>query len=260
MSTDNPQKLQDALIALYAPDLSTASVALVTAWNNVIKNGGITARGVCTANVATLGGAGSFAGVSGGSTTNTDGVTFVQGDTVLLASQTSALQNGLYTVGVVAAGTAPLTRQVLFPAGATLPGGLAVTVGGEGTVYKNTLWKSFSAAQNVVIGTTDPAFYPLSVSWQAALPVGATGIMIAGVTNTAGAPANMAVFSTNSYIIAVRKTATTCSLTTGGYHQNVAATPGVPGTGSVNVMACVAAGTVNTADTSTLFCTLVNQI
>ena len=257
MSTDNPQKLQDALVGFLAPDLSAASVALVTAWLNSIKNGGLQVRCIVTANIATLGGAGSFAGVAGGSTTNSDGVTCVAGDLVYLASQTTAAERGLYVVGAVAAGTAPLTRLALLPAGSILPTGFGFSVGGEGTIYKNTQWKSFTAGLNVVVGTTDPKCYPVEVTWSAQL---ALGIMIAGVGATAGAPANMAVFSASTSVLSVRTTANTCSLTTGGYQQIVAPTPGVPGTGAANVQAAVAAGTINVADISTLTFTLTNQI
>ena len=215
------------------------------------------ARCVVTANIATLGGAGSFAGVAGGSTTNSDGVTCVAGDIVLLVSQTTAAQNGPYVVGTVAAGTAPLTRPVWWFTGSTLPATAVVSVSGEGTIYKNTLWKCFLSALNFVVDTTDPKLYPPTVTFTCALVAGA---LTAGVGATAGAPANLPVFSANSYLLCTRKTANTCTLTANGYAVNAAATPGVPGTGAATLMGCVAAGTINVADVSTMICTLVNQI
>ena len=210
-------------------------------------------RTVVTANVASLA---AFVGVTGGSSTNTDGVLCVQGDLVLLTAQTTASQNGLYVVGVVAAGSAPLTRPTWYGTGSTQLAGYLVQVSGEGTVFKNTSWKAFVAASTFVVDTTDPKFYPLSVTWSSAL---VAGTLTAGAGATAGAPAVMPVFSANSQLVITRKTPNTTAATV-MYALNAAPTPGVPGVGAIGAFATVAAGTINNADISTLTCTLINQI
>lgn len=212
------------------------------------------ARMVVTANVASLA---NFAGVTGGSSTNSDGVLAVAGDIVLLAAQTTAAQNGPYVVGTVGGGVAPLTRPAWYTTGSTQPGGAQINVGGEGTVFKNTTWKAFVAADTYVVDTTDGKWYPISVTFTAALQ---SGTLTAGASNTSGAPAVMPIFSANTNIAIVRKTASTPSATVNGYALNGAPTPGVCGTGAISVMACVAAGTINNADGSTLICTVMNQI
>ena len=210
-------------------------------------------RTVVTANVASLA---AFVGVTGGSSTNTDGVLCVQGDLVLLTAQTTASQNGLYVVGAVAAGSAPLTRPSWYGTGSTQLAGYLVQVSGEGTVFKNTSWKAFVAAPTFVVDTTDPKFYPLSVTWSSAL---VAGTLTAGAGATAGAPAVMPVFSANSQLVITRKTPNTTAATV-MYALNAAPTPGVPGVGAIGAFATVAAGTINNADISTLTCTLINQI
>jgi hypothetical protein len=169
----------------------------------------------------------------------------VEGDVVLLVAQSTAAQNGLYTVGTVAAGTAPLTRHPSMFTGRVFRVGdyeIAVAVG---TVFANTKW--FNAAAGT-IGTNTQSFVPESVTISQALVAGTmtlTSVPILSATKTA--------------ISAYRKTANTCSLTTGGYVTNGAATPGALGTASVVVMAAVAAGTINNADISTLHITFTNR-
>jgi hypothetical protein len=93
--------------------------------------------------------------------TGTDGITYVQGDVVLLAGQTTASQNGLYVVGVVAT-TAPLTRVPDMATGLVLPKTdmpQMVELGPEGTVWGNETWKLVTTGP-VTIGTTTINFLP----------------------------------------------------------------------------------------------------
>lgn len=200
------------------------------------------ARGVVTANVASL--------AAFNVNTNTDGITYVAGDVVFLAAQTTAAQNGPYVVGTVATGTAPLTRPDWWAAAAVLKSGVQVRIGGEGTVYKNTTWQAMLAADTFTVDTTDPKLYPLQVSGQSTLVAG---------TFTISVP----VFSTKSNVDLVRTTANTCTATTGGYQPTVAGASGITagpiGTGSIVIQATVAAGTINNADVSTLNWTVTNQ-
>lgn len=206
-------------------------------------SGAFRARGVVTANVASL------AAFAVG--TNTDGITFVAGDVVILTAQTTAAQNGPYVVGTVGGGNAPLVRPDWFPSGSTQKTGLKIQVGGEGTVFKNTTWRAMLAADSFVVDTTDGKFYPENVSGKTAL--------VAGTFTISTVP----VFSANSQIVLTRAVANTSTATTGGYHATNGGadgiTPGVIGTASVIVQATVAAGTINNADISTLHWTVINQ-
>lgn len=69
-----------------------------------------------------------------------DGVTLIQGDRVLLTQQTIPSENGIYDVGIVAAGLAPLTRSSDLDTDAELIASLFVAVE-EGTTKANTLWQ-----------------------------------------------------------------------------------------------------------------------
>jgi hypothetical protein len=126
-------------------------------------------RGVVTTNVASL---------SAFTVATHDGLTFVEGDRVLLAKQTTGAQDGIYVVGVVDAGAAPLTRAADWAAAAVLPANSMVVVG-EGTVWKNSRWFA-SVAGAVTVATTSPAFYPERVKGTTAAMTGGT----IDVTNT----------------------------------------------------------------------------
>jgi hypothetical protein len=67
----------------------------------------------------------------------------VENDRVLLTEQTSASQNGIYTLGVVAAGLAPLTRSQDMDVSTELVASIIVMVE-EGTLSKNTMWQLIS--------------------------------------------------------------------------------------------------------------------
>lgn len=209
----------------------------------VTSGGSFRARTVVTANVASLA---AYTVASNG-----DGVTPVAGDTVLLVAQTTAAQNGPYVVGTVATGVAPLVRPDWFAAASTQKSGAVIIVGGEGTVFKNTSWRAMVAADTFVVDTTDGKFYPTRVSGSTAL--------VAGTFTISTVP----VFSTKSVVTLTRAVANTSTSTTGGYAPTVAGatgvTTGVIGTAAVVVQACVAAGTINNADISTLNWTIDNQ-
>ena len=106
-----------------------------------------------------------------------DGVTNVAGDIVLLVAQTTASQNGLYVVGTVAAGSAPLTRPAGYTTGATALNGMLVQVS-EGTRYASSEWKMTTTGA-VVIDTTSTAWYPR-------VEKGASAAMTAGAVTTSG--------------------------------------------------------------------------
>lgn len=181
-----------------------------------------------------------------------DGVTNVAGDIILLVSQTTAAQNGPYVVGTPVANVSPLTRPDWWPTGAVYKTGTQIKVGGEGTVYKNTVWQAMLAADTFTVDTSDGKLYPLQVSGQTALAAG---------TFTLSVP----VFSAKSEVQLTRVAIGGTITTTIMYVPSVSAgttgiTPGVIGTGAVVVTAQVAAGNATQAsDTSTLNWTVTNQ-
>ena len=92
-----------------------------------------------TGNIATLSGLPTI-----------DGVTLVSGDVAWLNSQTTASQNGFWSVAVGA-----WTRPAFWAAAATLPEGQYVIVDADGTTYKNTKW-FVTNTTSLVVDTTVP--------------------------------------------------------------------------------------------------------
>ena len=195
------------------------------------------ARNVVNGNVANL----AAYTVASGAGTN-DSTLGVENDVVLLVAQTTGTENGLYVIGPVAAGLAALTRVAEMPSGFTILSDEYDVDVASGTVYAHTRW--FNTA-GVVIGTTDPAFFPERVNISQALVAGTmtiTSIPILSVTKTA--------------FVLTRRIANTSTLTVGGYCTTVGGASGVTagklGTASLIIEACVGAGTINNADISTL--------
>lgn len=218
-------------------------------FNAFLKTAGQThrARGVSAANNESLT---AFVGVTGG--TIRDGVTYAQGDVVLLAGQTSKSQNGLYYVGLVNAGTAPLTRVPDFATGTVFSAGQPqVCEVGEGTLFSNTTWK-ITTAGVITVDTTAHDWFPREVTQSVTLVTGfvtVTNVPILSTTKTAG------IFMPTNFSGA----STTVSYRNGAYASGGAATvAGVAGTGSISVTALVAAGTFNTNDVGTGSLTIIN--
>lgn len=201
-------------------------------------------RGVCYANQSTA----AFVGVSGG--TPQDGVTYVAGDRVLLAAQSTPAQNGIYVVGTATAGTAPLTRALDLPTGATVVNGMTVEVS-EGTIFAGSTWKAMCTGANV-IGTNDPVFYPRVCKGRFALSSG---------TYTLGSVDGLFLFSTTTSQFFTQFDDQSGTLTTTtGYKVSASAgrTAGVAGTAAATIIAHVAAGTIQNLDNSTLDWMCVN--
>lgn len=87
-----------------------------------------------------------------------DGITYVAGDRILLAGQTTGAENGIYVVGTVDT-TAPLTRAVDWATGDTVPTGTMIVVD-AGTLGAKSTWK-VSNTGDVTVGTTTPTFFPM---------------------------------------------------------------------------------------------------
>lgn len=199
----------------------------------------VRARNVVLGNVADL-----TAYVVASDAALNDAVLNVEGDIVLLCKQTTAAQDGLYRVGVVASGLAPLTRLLSLPTGAILKVGSVLVEVAEGSIFNNTQWKNTAAG---TVGTNDPLFMPGRVTIAQALVAGAitlTSIPVLSATKTG--------------VEIRRSTANTCAATDGGYVLNGNPTAGKLGTASIPIMASVLAGTLNNADISTVHVTVIN--
>lgn len=133
-------------------------------------------RGASTANIASLA---SFTVAS------VDGLTYVAGERILLKDQSTASQNGIYVVGTVAAGVAPLTRALDMDASAeVLPGALVYV--SEGTANGNAFF-FLSTDAAVTIGTTSLAFTKLPNLSDLASTSSGLGASLIGIQDSAGA-------------------------------------------------------------------------
>lgn len=212
----------------------------------LISTGSVMTRGIVDSNVADLG---NFAGVTGGTAVN--GVTYIEGDVVLLVKQTTAAENGPYLVGSVSGGVAALTRPGWWAAGDAIPQGFTFEVGVEDTAYPGSTWKAMAATETKVVDTDDPVFYPRICKGVATL--------VAGVKAVSTAAKVWLRSTTVSVIMLTRNTANTTTATTGGYAAPVGSrTAGIIGTGSFTIDAQAADGTTNTADISTIDWMIVN--
>lgn len=198
------------------------------------------ARGVILDNVADLT---AFASVSGGTIKN--GVTYVAGDFVLLANQTTAAQCGLYVVGTVDtnAHTAPLTRAPSLPANAHYVNGMVIQVS-EGTLHAGSSWKAMCTGSKV-IGTDDPLFYPKNCGGTVTLALG---------TKTLGSTQGLWLFSTTTSSVQATYNTPNTIAASGGLSAPVASRgAGKAGTAAVIINAVKAADdTVDTSNISTV--------
>lgn len=195
---------------------------------NVASTAGIvhSVRGVVTTNVADLG-AFTVAGH--------DGLTFIEGDRVSLAKQTTATQDGIYVVGVVGGGTAPLTRAADWASAMVLPAGSRVLVT-EGDTWKHSEWMP-TVTGAITVATTSPAFYPKRVK-------ATTAAMVAGSV----AVANTWILSDTTSIVHLT------AKTPGGAQGNLSYGTLTPGAGTGSFTITSSSGT----DTSTVSYTIEN--
>jgi hypothetical protein len=180
--------------------------------------------------------------------TNTDGITYVAGDVVLLTAQTTAKENGPYVVGTVAT-TAPLTRPDWWVAGSAIAPGQVIQVS-EGTIFAGSEWKAFCGKAKV-IDTDDPTFYPRVSKGTVTL---ASGTKVLGVTQGLFLRS-----TTTSAVMITRNTFHAGSTTTVTYDAPVAnRTAGVAGTAALSIFGAVAAGTHPGDDASDVDFLVVN--
>ncbi len=171
-------------------------------------------------------------------------LTFVAGDIVLLAAQTTAADCGLYVVGTVAT-TAPLTRLATMPLGMVGQNGCIVEVS-EGTIWKGSTWKAMATTTGgFVVGTNDPNFYPRVCKGTLTLSSG---------TYTLGSTEGLFLLSTTTSPVnlTLNTAGGTVTSTVGLRAAVTSRVAGKSGTGQVIALAIVAAGTINSADNSTV--------
>jgi len=184
-----------------------------------------------------------------------DGITYAAGDIVLLAGQTTAAQNGPYVVGTVATGTAPLTRPDWWATGAAVPNGFVIDVAAGGTFYAGSSWKAMCTGAKV-IGTDDPLFYPRVYQQTVTL---ASGTYTIGFGSTATPDEPLFLFSTTKSMVQMAHNTTGGTIGTAKYAAPVASrVAGKNGTAVVVVNSLVDAGTVQSADTSTVDVLITN--
>lgn len=165
-----------------------------------------------------------------------DGVALVAGDLILVKDQSTASQNGIYTV---AAGA--WTRTADMPAGGNASGAMVFVSGG--TIQAGTLWICTDQDGSAVIGTNNLTFDEISfVSPTNSGLAGTSDNLVLGTTTV-----NTTAVNTGDLIFL------TLNTPTGTTGINYTAPPGsiVDGTSFV-INAVAADGTVVTTDTSTV--------
>ena len=184
-----------------------------------------------------------------------DGIaTIAATDVVLLpagtTSITAAKDAGPYVVTTLGTTLVPwvLTRPDWWDTGSTINLAQTIDVGGGGTLFAGSSWKSFALKGSAVVDTNDPLLYPGRVFQTVTL-----GTATVTVTNVPILSATKTGF--------VADLVATGGTTTGtvNYGTLAVATAGAIGTASVTIDAIASGGVKNTnADASTLIVGIVN--
>jgi len=177
-----------------------------------------------------------------------NGVTYVEGDVVLLCGQTTTHQNGPWTVGPVS-GTAALSRPSWWAAGKIIPVGTVFEVGPTNTLLAGSTWKCF-CAKGAIVGTDNPAMWPRDIK--------GTAQLVAGTVTLGNSSGIFLKSTTESSVQITRNTANATANTITYAAAQASRTAGVAGTGAVVINAVVAAGTINVADISSVDYTITN--
>jgi hypothetical protein len=178
-------KLDDSTIWVF--DTGSAAVAgpgvivPTYATGRWLQSGSGGSLGVGTVNLATVRGASTadIPNLAAFTVAGVDGLTYVEGERILLKNQTAPAQNGLYRCGAVGGGTCALTRASEADASAEVTAGMLVYVS-EGTAAGDE-WYYLTTNDAIVLGTTELAFVQVpSLSDLAAVTAG-TGADLIGV-------------------------------------------------------------------------------
>lgn len=218
----------------YVFGMATTSTTLATTMGRV-------ARGVVYNNQADL---------TAFTVASDDGVTYVEGDTLLLTGQTTTAQNGPYVVGAVATGAAPLSRPSWWQTGDSIQNGCVIEVS-EGTWYAGSSWKAMCTGAKVVgTSTHDPLFYPRSFKGVFTL---SSGTYTIGFGSTATPDEPLFLFSTTKSSIQITRDTHAGTIGTDGYEAPVATlVAGKHGTAVIVVNATNENGGTGSSDTSTI--------
>lgn len=245
-------------IANYPPAMADALIAVATQaqtdLNSLLggSSGSFRARAVCTslgANTGTT--TGTLTVTATGALGAQDGVTLVAGDVLLVPEGTTNLSAasdaGPYVV-TSAGGTgvhAVLSRPTWWATGQPIVPADTVEVGGEGTTYAGTAWKTF-VAKGKVIDTDAPLLWPREITQDIQLSSG-----IKAVTNVPIRDASA------SAIFANLKSTSGTTATTVMYTPTLV-TAGALNTATVTFAAQSVPGTNQTSDASHLRATVIN--
>lgn len=212
---------------------------------------GVGCRAVMTTMFTYAASAGVLTASATGAMASQDGVSMVAGDSVFIPEGITRLVTGADAgpFDVVTPGTsttaAVLRRPAWWKHGDSIPSGHSIRIGGEGTLFGGSNWKTFVTGAKVV-DTDAPAFYPDFVCQSVTLAAGLITV------------SNVPVRSTTKSLIQVSRTAVGGTVTTTVQYNPSAITAGVLGTGSFQVAAQTSTGATDTADTSTLSVSLRN--
>lgn len=188
---------------------------------------------------------GAWATQDGVATGAVGDVVFIQAGTTNLVG---ALDSGPWLItSLGSAGTKwVLTRPDWWTNGSTMPNGAVIDMGGEGTLWAGTAWKSFAAVGSAVVGTNDPAFYVGRVTQQVTLVGGSATI------------ANVGIKSASKVVVPCTLGTANTATGTVGYGPIAAITPGYIGTVTFTAKAYVANMTINATDVSTINVCVIN--
>jgi hypothetical protein len=234
--------------ALMGPHGLAIATALLAAAGTDASQAPYTARAVVTT-LQAYGGSGTdtLTETANGAISAADGVTLAVNDVVFIQGGTANLtdpkDSGPWVVSALGGAAAKwvLVRPSWWKTGAVMPIAATINIGGEGTAWAGTAWRSFAAVGSAVIGTNDPTFYVGRVTLQVTLVAGTIAVTTVGIRSASKSEVTAEL---------VTKGGTTTS--TVGYGTIAALTPGYAGIASATVDAIAAGQTLQNADTSTL--------
>lgn len=189
-----------------------------------------------------------------------DGVTVAVGDIVFLqggtANLSAAKDSGPWQITTLGSASVKwvLTRPDWFSTGATVPPGYVIELGGEGTMWGGTSWKSFAAVGSAVVGTNDPEFYVGRVTQEVTLSSG-----VGHLSQTGAHSNNVGIYSATASQVVVTYTGTGGTTGTVSYGLGAALTPGYIGTSVATLWAFATAMAHNTSgEAGVLLATVIN--
>jgi hypothetical protein len=211
-----------------------------------------TARAVATSLGANTLSAGTLTVTANGALASQDGLSMAVGDVLLLpeglTNLTNAYDAGPYEVISVggASSQVVLRRPAWYAHGAGMVLGAKVVVGGGGTTYAGTTWRS-DAVKGSTIGTDAPLFWPEKMT-----------VSYTNTSGSSGAITTIPIKSLTKSAVLITSTPTTAPHASTRDWRASAITAGALGTASITAVAESAPGTTNTSDVGTYTLTVFN--